>query len=337
MDGRPGCVCAERAAETVHAERSAEAAASEDFDPLRIRPYVTLPNAGVPPVAEDPDALAPPVPPDAAETMRLRAVPADGTAPLPTVSADGAAPVRPVSAESAEDAPGGALGATGLRPGPRSSIAGEAEIAGGADLDPPPRNRKHRRLAALTIGAAAAVAIGTAAFASTLFAGDATPKQALPDAVDTGVPYSGTGQASADAPSVVPSRTKKAAPPHSAAPKPSAPPSPSASRAASPSPSKAAPSPSASASQQPSDGPGRQSLAPRGATLRRGDSGPAVLELQQRLAQLGLYGGSMDGTFGAGTERAVSTFQSYAGVDGDPAGVYGPQTRRALESMTDQP
>ena len=44
-DGRPGCACAERAARIPHAERSAEAAAAEDFDPLRIRPYVTLPNA----------------------------------------------------------------------------------------------------------------------------------------------------------------------------------------------------------------------------------------------------------------------------------------------------
>ncbi|MFD9635038.1 peptidoglycan-binding protein, partial [Streptomyces violascens] len=39
VNGRPGCACAERAAETLHAERVAEAAAAEDFDPLRIRPY----------------------------------------------------------------------------------------------------------------------------------------------------------------------------------------------------------------------------------------------------------------------------------------------------------
>lgn len=36
----PGCGCAERAARRA-AER-AETAAAEDFDPLRIRPYVTL-------------------------------------------------------------------------------------------------------------------------------------------------------------------------------------------------------------------------------------------------------------------------------------------------------
>ncbi|MFI6682061.1 peptidoglycan-binding protein [Streptomyces sp. NPDC050485] len=338
MDGRPGCACAERAAETLHAERSAEAAASEDFDPLRIRPYVTLPNAGAPPVAEDPGAATPPPPPDAAETMPLRTVPADETmplravsvdetAPLPAMPADDTAPLRAMPAD--ETAPLPAMPADDTAP-LRAMPADET-----APLRPPPRNRKHRRLAALTIGAAAAVVIGTAAFASTLFAGDAAPKQALPDVTDTGVPYSGTGSASADTPSAVPSRTRKAAPPHSAAPKPSAPPSPSAARAASPSPSKASPSPSAS--EQPSDGPSRQPLASRGATLRRGDSGPAVLELQQRLAQLGLYGGSMDGGFGSATERAVSSFQSYMGIDGDPAGVYGPQTRRALESMTDQP
>src|SRR5688500_9613788 len=43
---RPGCACA----------RTAEAAAAEDFDPLRIRPYVTLDapddEAGDPPTAQ---------------------------------------------------------------------------------------------------------------------------------------------------------------------------------------------------------------------------------------------------------------------------------------------
>lgn len=62
-----------------------------------------------------------------------------------------------------------------------------------------------------------------------------------------------------------------------------------------------------------------------------------MLELQERLGQLGLYTGTPDGGFGSRTERAVRDFQSYTGVDGDPAGVYGPATRRALESMTDRP
>ncbi|WP_329068649.1 peptidoglycan-binding protein [Streptomyces sp. NBC_01429] len=42
-EGGPGCDCAERAARSLRAERSAQAAATEDFDPLRVRPYVQLP------------------------------------------------------------------------------------------------------------------------------------------------------------------------------------------------------------------------------------------------------------------------------------------------------
>ncbi|MFI6053482.1 peptidoglycan-binding protein [Streptomyces violascens] len=282
VDGRPGCACAEGAAETLHAQRSAEAAAAEDFDPLRIRPYVTLPNAVEGPPVAAPEAMT-------EQTMRLGAVPAEET--------PAAAPEPPGPVEA-------------------------------------PRRR--RRLAALAIGAAAAVAIGTAAFASTLFAGDAAPKRALPDVVDTGVPYSGTDSPSAEAPSAVPSRTKKAAPSRSPSARPS--PTPSASKPMSPTPSKPAPTPSAPVSGPPSDSPDGHPLAPPpSTTLRRGDSGPAVLELQERLGQLGLYTGSPDGSFGSRTERAVRDFQSYTGIEGDPAGVYGPATRRALESMTDRP
>ncbi|MFE9533974.1 peptidoglycan-binding protein [Streptomyces sp. NPDC006691] len=287
MDGRPGCACAERAAETLHAERSAEAAASEDFDPLRIRPYVLLPNAA------GPEEEVPAVPEGPAErTVRLGAV------------------VPP-----AEPAPG---------PVERSASPGAG------------RTPRGRRTAALTVGAVAVVAVATAAFASTLFADDATPKRALPEAAGTVAPYSGDGSPSAGAPSAVASRTKKPSPSRPAAARPPA--SPSASGPASPTPSKPAPTPSASASARPSHSPSPQPLVPSASsTLRRGDKGPAVLELQQRLAQLGLYAGSIDGGFGSRTERAVRDFQAYLGVDGDPAGVYGPATRRALESVTQHP
>ncbi|MEV6720495.1 peptidoglycan-binding protein [Streptomyces xanthochromogenes] len=288
MDGRPGCVCGERAAETLHAARSAEAAAAEDFDPLRIRPYVQLPNASAGP--EEGAPAAPEAP--AERTMRLGAV-----------------------VPAAEPAPTGAA-----RPAPPD--------AG--------RSPRRRRVAALTVGAVAAVVVATAAFASTLFADDATPKQALPDAAGTVVPYNGDDSASPQAPSAAASRTKRPSPSRSASARPSA--SPSASRATSPTPSKPPAAPSASVSAQPSHSPTRQPLAPpASSTLRRGDKGPGVLELQQRLAQLGLYTGSIDGGFGSRTERAVRDFQAYLGVEGDPAGVYGPPTRQALESVTRRP
>ncbi|WP_180357161.1 peptidoglycan-binding protein [Streptomyces sp. TLI_146] len=68
--------------------------------------------------------------------------------------------------------------------------------------------------------------------------------------------------------------------------------------------------------------------------LRRGDNGPEVAELQDRLAQLTIYNGKTDGHFGSRTENAVRTYQSYMGLESDPPGVYGPETRSALEAQT---
>lgn len=52
-DHTPTCACARRAADALRDTRTAEAAAAEDFDPLRIRPYVDLP--GTSPDATTPD------------------------------------------------------------------------------------------------------------------------------------------------------------------------------------------------------------------------------------------------------------------------------------------
>ncbi|MCF1593539.1 peptidoglycan-binding protein, partial [Streptomyces muensis] len=41
-DGTPACSCARRASEARRDARTAEAAAAEDFDPVRIRPFVEL-------------------------------------------------------------------------------------------------------------------------------------------------------------------------------------------------------------------------------------------------------------------------------------------------------
>ncbi|MEX3100157.1 peptidoglycan-binding protein [Streptomyces sp. ST1015] len=92
-DSTPSCDCAQRAAETLKEARLADAAAAEDFDPLRIRPYVELAGTAGAPVAGG----RPPGPP-ADATMPLRAVPAaaesfpdaTATAPLPRVPGGGA-------------------------------------------------------------------------------------------------------------------------------------------------------------------------------------------------------------------------------------------------------
>lgn len=65
-DGSPSCACTQRASDALRDARTAEAAAAEDFDPLRIRPYVEL--DGNP--QEQTPAPAPPTAPEG-ETQRL--------------------------------------------------------------------------------------------------------------------------------------------------------------------------------------------------------------------------------------------------------------------------
>jgi len=69
-----------------------------------------------------------------------------------------------------------------------------------------------------------------------------------------------------------------------------------------------------------------------GATLRRGDKGQAVTEMQTLLMKLGYDLGSygVDGDFGKDTEAAVKRFQRDHGLTVD--GVVGSQTRAALEA-----
>jgi Putative peptidoglycan binding domain/L,D-transpeptidase catalytic domain len=57
-------------------------------------------------------------------------------------------------------------------------------------------------------------------------------------------------------------------------------------------------------------------------------SGPAVLQLQQRLTALKYYPGPTDGEFGTDTEEAVWAFQETQGLP--TSGTVGPQTQAAL-------
>lgn len=88
------------------------------------------------------------------------------------------------------------------------------------------------------------------------------------------------------------------------------------------------PSASPAAPETPSATP---ETAPREVTLpilRRGDRGPAVIQLQERLKAINLYPGEVDGIFGEGTESAVEAAQKDAGLTAD--GVVGPATWQAL-------
>ncbi|GGT29407.1 hypothetical protein GCM10010207_31590 [Streptomyces atratus] len=59
-----------------------------------------------------------------------------------------------------------------------------------------------------------------------------------------------------------------------------------------------------------------------------------MAELQRRLEEIWLFHGRDDGDFTGQVEHAVSVYQSYKSIEGDPSGVYGPNTRRALEAET---
>ncbi|MBB6121662.1 L,D-transpeptidase family protein [Nocardiopsis algeriensis] len=62
--------------------------------------------------------------------------------------------------------------------------------------------------------------------------------------------------------------------------------------------------------------------------LRRGSSGAQVIEVQERLADLGYWIDGVDGEFGLHTEHAVVALQKAAGIARD--GIVGPDTRAAL-------
>ena len=63
-------------------------------------------------------------------------------------------------------------------------------------------------------------------------------------------------------------------------------------------------------------------------TLKPGDSGSQVRELQRALKSLGYPVGTVDGQYGPATKTAVAAFQHTAGLTED--GVFGPKTLDAL-------
>ncbi len=65
-------------------------------------------------------------------------------------------------------------------------------------------------------------------------------------------------------------------------------------------------------------------------SLSKGAEGAAVVEMQQRLLELGFYDGECDGDFGPGTQDAVRLFQSQHGLDVD--GAAGEKTLSLLYS-----
>ncbi|MGW8487319.1 peptidoglycan-binding domain-containing protein [Streptomyces sp. NPDC055886] len=334
------------------AARTAEIAAAEDFDPLRIRPYVTLtdhagapsdtPEGGQPgtqageaSVAERHGADAPGA---AATTMPLSPFLGGDGSGVGTGTGMGTGPGTGAGVGQGADVGAGAYAAAPAGSGDRNRRRTAA--ASPAFAPDPVQPRRRRPFGAIAVGAAVAAVVGTAAFAGGLFGSDDSRDEALPEAT-TSVPDTEDEPAA----SVAPSPSASAAP--SRTPSRSATPSDSPSASASPAKS-SEPTPTATASASPTasvpptpDGgtpTSSASAAPpaefAGPSLRPGDRGPEVGELQNRLREVWLYSGPPDENYDERVENAVAIYQSYKAIQGDPMGVYGPNTRRALEAET---
>ncbi|MEV2247053.1 peptidoglycan-binding domain-containing protein [Streptomyces sp. NPDC049970] len=298
------CACADRTAsrpggEAVRAARSAESAAAEDFDPLRIRPYVTLNS-------DDTDDDAPAV---------------GTTTPLFLDDAQAAPPHRPA---------GPLPDAVVVDESRRRSAA--AYAGSGPD---PVQPRRRGPFAVVAVGAAVAAVVGTAAFAGGLFDAADGEDTALPETTASVQDATGAPAASvSESPS--PSASPSAAASRSAA---SVSPSASATPSRSPSASRSAvasktPSHSASVTDTPTTTAAAPPAEVAVATLRRGDSGAEVAELQRRLQEIWVYRGPEDSRYSGQVEQAVAEFQRWVSAGSDPSGVYGPETRQALEART---
>ncbi|RFU86173.1 peptidoglycan-binding protein [Streptomyces triticagri] len=193
-----------------------------------------------------------------------------------------------------------------------------------------------RRRAVLAVSGAVGAVVAIAAVSAGLFSPDSDEERALPDPTRTPVTVAPDPSPSASTASPSPSVSTGS----STSPSPSASATGSAPAEASPTrPSKSATRPSAP-SKRPSrtERPGPPPSTPDDPveaedenTLRQGDRGPEVLELQMRLRQAGLYDGRIDGDYDWRVAEAVGRFQQSRGLTDDPWGVYGPATRRALE------
>ncbi|MFK0021626.1 peptidoglycan-binding protein [Streptomyces sp. NPDC090798] len=297
QDGTPSCACTRRASDALRDARTAEAAAAADFDPLRIRPYVDLP-------ASEPSPA----------TMRLRTVPSEAATAAVRHVGSGNEPPPPPPAPFPEETP-----------------------------------RRRRRTALLAVTGAAVAVVAAAGFASGLFSYDAPARdRALPDDVRASVPdpsptptsapsspSSRSDSGSAPESATSSKTTASAAPPSSPGGSPS--PSASATRSQPPTPTQS-PTPTSTPTAAASLAPGQGSTDDQPAqTLRRGDKGAEVTELQLRLRQLSLYTGQADGTYSGQVEDAVRRYQWARGITGDKSGVYGAATRASLEAETRTP
>ncbi|MFH8571418.1 peptidoglycan-binding protein [Streptomyces sp. NPDC017993] len=321
-DGLPTCLCA--------------AVGAEDFDPLHIRPYVSLREADGDPGRTDTartdtgdgaygTAASAPTPPADAPLAPLPLT------PLPL------APAPPADA-SPVDAPSATAHAPALRrrvgPTSRTFTSAVAEPMAAVGT-PPPGPRSRRTLPAVLAVAGAAMAAAVVLIATDALSGGDRHGAALPDQGTVAPTAAFPTNGDAHPPTGSPSPTSSPPPAREISTRAAPDATLDLYRTSTPSP----PVPTrASGSVTAAPGSHGPSAPPTGPiVLREGSSGPEVEELQDRLGQLALYVGEDDGRYDADVRAAVSRYQRVHGLQGDPDGVYGAATRASLESRTREP
>ncbi|MDX2604516.1 peptidoglycan-binding protein [Streptomyces caniscabiei] len=313
-DGTPACSCGRLVSEAHRDVRAAEAEAAEDFDPVRIRPFVQVGDDGEPHGT-----------PHVAGGPRGAAEGAEAPADERGVADEGdVADERDVADEQF---------------GAEESGAGDASTEAGAQLSdgPAPGARRRRRIAlAAGVGAAAAAVLVTGGIIGGLFSYEAPSRDGSgTDDIRGGLPEAAGAQEASR--SATPSPTGSTASPSGTA-------SASPEAEATPSPTRTTATPSAHPTRVPSGSDATVTAAPAPTApdgpppvLGLGDRGAEVTELQLRLRQAGLYNGDADGDYDREVESAVRGYQLTRVLLEDESGVYGEATRAALESETSEP
>nr|WP_119590338.1 peptidoglycan-binding domain-containing protein [Streptomyces scabiei] len=297
VDGTPACSCGRLASEAHRDIRTAQAEAAEDFDPVRIRPFVNVGEDGPP---RDPSADGDtPQPPTPAEPHRARTTPSDE----PSLDHE----ALPDDEPSGDDGP-----PTGPARGGRS---------------------RRRVLLAAGAGTAAAAVLVTAGIIGGVFSYEAPSRDGSgPGDIRADLPQAAAGTAPS---STAPSATASSASPSpSESTSPEATPTESrATPTGSGSPSRTPSGSDASVTGAPAQPPS-DTTPP---VLGLGDRGAEVTELQLRLNEVGFYNGDADGEYDREVQSAVRGYQLTRVLLEDESGVYGEATRASLESETAEP
>ncbi|MFJ2442061.1 peptidoglycan-binding protein [Streptomyces sp. NPDC087658] len=341
-EATPGCGCAaQRAVRAAQAQAAYVQQAHAAEAPTQLLP----PVPATPPTPPAPSTLpalpalsAPPAPP---APPALKAPPMPQAPPDPSAELsdeEGTNPLRPrpyIPLPTEGDTPRGGFPPSG--PLPPLTPAMLFAQPPGAPLHPEPPSPHRGALKAVAL-CGLAVAIGVAALAGGAFSESDGRAQASPRETSTWLPGAGRDIPHTRVSEMPPPYVGPAAPggeePQQLPAEVAAPAVPKTSTSPTP---KSGPKPPSPPKPKPEPKPTRTPAAD-GKTLRLGDSGPEVVELQQRLAQLWLFNGAPNGKYDERLAEAVRLYQGYRRIgSADKAGVYGPATRRALEAETREP